>query len=541
MGSEIPVVESANVWGLIGLKKGEKRKSHKALSNLRRGSKPIESLDEIRDGKVSRRVAFRAVKRQLTLWKGPVHKNRLADQLIFPLNDTTIKVVGSAEARKLLDDIQFVKDKKQPDTFQHKLYKNLYLDTHTNFNCDSTAQCERKIRSNLLETISARRKERFLHAMVAAKNKRRNKIKSKSFHKHQNRRLLKEYEKEMEQLRHDDPRAFADHLLKANLDRAKERASLRHRGGSKFAKMQKLRAKYDTDARVAVTEMYEKSAELTKRIHSDDSSESEYSDIDVSSESDSDSMETASFNQTSGDSGDENRSDSLFWWRKPPKSTEPIKTRSKKPLVGTILSTLAADTILDQFSEVRDHRACQSLQSESETGTLDPNSDAFFKTLAETCSSDPSLPGQFAKEKEQIVDEETPKDIDVFVPGWNSWTGPGLDAKDEQRRKEKLVTAPKIKREDSEKPHLLIRRRLNGEFKQHLVKTIPFPYNTPEQFEAFISQPISREWLTETAHRERNRPKITVQSGRIIRPLSRTAALLRDKDVERLVKQRKES
>uniref|UniRef100_A0A183JQN5 Pyocin activator protein PrtN n=1 Tax=Schistosoma curassoni TaxID=6186 RepID=A0A183JQN5_9TREM len=70
---------------------------------------------------------------------------------------------------------------------------------------------------------------------------------------------------------------------------------------------------------------------------------------------------------------------------------------------------------------------------------------------------------------------------------------------------------------------------------------IPFPYNTPEQFEAFISQPICREWTTELTHRELTRPKVTVQSGRIIRPISKSAALLRDKDIERFVKQNKNS
>lgn len=536
MGSQVPVIESANVWGLIGLKKGEKRKPRRALSNLRRCSKPIESVDDIRDGMLARRVAFRAVKRQLNLWKGPVHKNRLADQLIFPLNETTVKMAGS-ESPKLPDDVRLAKDKKQPNTFQQMLYNNLYLNPRSSSSqCDPVVKCEGKIRSKLLETISVRRKERFLRAIVAAKNKRRNKIKSKKFHKHKNGRALKQYEKEVERLRQDDPRAFADHLLKAQLDRAKERASLRHHSGSKFAKMQKLRANYDNEARAAVAEMYQKSTDLTRRIHSDDSSGSDGSDVDVTSESDSSSSENDSFNENSGSSGDEHRSNFLSWWRKPSKYTEPTKTQSNKA-ERTILSTLAADNILSQCCEARDRCADRPLSTEQEADIPDSDSDGFFRTLAETCSSDPSLRSQFVKEKDEVVNEETPKDIDVFLPGWNSWTGPGLEAKDEQLRKGKLVTAPKVEREDSGKPHLLVRRRLNTEFKQHLIKSIPFPYNTPEQFEAFIAQPISREWLTEAAHRELIRPKITIQSGRIIRPLSRSAALLRDKDVERLTKE----
>ncbi|TPP63629.1 U3 small nucleolar RNA-associated protein 14 [Fasciola gigantica] len=179
-------------------------------------------------------------------------------------------------------------------------------------------------------------------------------------------------------------------------------------------------------------------------------------------------------------------------------------------------------------------------QAEPEAETLDPTTEGFYRTLEETCATDPGLQDQFAKEKMEAIEEETPKDLDMFLPGWNAWTGPGLEEADEERRKKHIIPAPKVRRKDSGKSHVLIRRRVNNEFKEHLVKSIPFPYNTPEQFEAVIAQPISREWTTEGVHRELTRPKVTVQAGRIIRPISKSTALLRDKDVERLKKQKKD-
>ncbi|TGZ65773.1 hypothetical protein CRM22_005689 [Opisthorchis felineus] len=539
MESNIPAVESANVWGLVNLKKGQKRRQQKILTEIKKSAKLIEPINEVADERRARRIAFRSVKRELTLWKGPVHKNRLADQLIFPLNDTAVKIAGSEEAQKLRQCLLVAESKKRADTLQGKLYSSLYSDAPSvSFKEDAADQTSRVIRKKLLEQIAMRQKERFLTARAAAKNKRQNKIKSKNFHRHQKARSLKEYEKEMEKLRDTDPRKFAEHILEAEKKRAQERASLRHRGGSKFARLQKLRAKYDTEARDAVAEMYERSKELTKRTEPSDSSESEVSDIDCSSDSevDSDESEFNASSSTEDEAGD--TVSSKLWWRQVPENEKSKPINQHRP---TVLSTLAADAVLDQStrSTVTTSANPEVESADTEADVFDPDSDTFFRALEETCATDPSFQQQFQEEKEKAIDEETPKDIDTFLPGWNAWTGPGLEAQDEVRRKKRIIPAPKVKRQDTDLPHVLIRRRVNNEFRQHLVKSIPFPYNTPEQFESVVAQPISREWVTECTHREFTRPKVTVQAGRIIRPITKSASVLRDKDVERLTKRTK--
>lgn len=112
---------------------------------------------------------------------------------------------------------------------------------------DETAQ---EISKRLLEKIALRNKERFLLAQRASRNKRQNKIKSRNFHRHIKGRTMKEYEKEIEFLRQNDPREYANRIVKSELNRVRERASLRHRSGSKFAKLQKLRAKYDNEVSI---------------------------------------------------------------------------------------------------------------------------------------------------------------------------------------------------------------------------------------------------------------------------------------------------
>ena len=76
---------------------------------------------------------------------------------------------------------------------------------------------------------------------MIAKNRMGRKIKSKNFHRHMKRRDIKEYLKKEEQ----NPDGIQDKLAEFDKLRAKERISLKHKVGGKFAKINKLRAKYD--------------------------------------------------------------------------------------------------------------------------------------------------------------------------------------------------------------------------------------------------------------------------------------------------------
>lgn len=138
---------------------------------------------------------------------------------------------------------------------------------------------------------------------------------------------------------------------------------------------------------------------------------------------------------------------------------------------NTFLSTLAAENTLEHCAPNHSTSsvADKLRQDEPEGDILDLTSDGFFRTLEETCATDPGLEDQFAEEKMKAIEEETPKDLDTFLPGWNAWTGPGLEEADEERRKKHIIPAPKVRRMDSGKPHVLIRRRVNKEFKEHLV------------------------------------------------------------------------
>lgn len=165
-------------------------------------------------------------------------------------------------------------------------------------------------------------RQRLREVALLRKAKQQKKIKSKNYHRRAKRRNMKEFEKNIALLRQNNPKAFAERLLEADRMRAKERASLRHRMGGKFARMQKLRAKYDDEAREAVAAMHDQGRDLTKKIRGeyDSDEESVLSEVDISS-SESEPESDSEGSNFDGGGDDERREEEMppylaNWWAK---------------------------------------------------------------------------------------------------------------------------------------------------------------------------------------------------------------------------------
>jgi len=50
-------------------------------------------------------------------------------------------------------------------------------------------------------------------------------------------------------------------------------------------------------------------------------------------------------------------------------------------------------------------------------------------------AGDDDVVAEFAAEKQKVIERERPKDIDLRLPGWGEWSGPGI--KPSQRRKKR--------------------------------------------------------------------------------------------------------
>jgi U3 small nucleolar RNA-associated protein 14 len=129
-----------------------------------------------------------------------------------------------------------------------------------------------------VEEVAARRAElrnmRELMFRAEVKAKRVSKIKSKTY-----RRIKKkEREKLAKNLDGDEDLADEGVRLKMEVERARERATLRHKNTGKWAKAMKAKGELDVDERREMLEMLERGEQLRKRIRGDKESEDEDDD-----------------------------------------------------------------------------------------------------------------------------------------------------------------------------------------------------------------------------------------------------------------------
>ncbi|CAK8675140.1 unnamed protein product [Clavelina lepadiformis] len=200
--------------------------------------------------RLQRKVEYEKASTTVSHWDGTVQKNRKADHLSFPLNQKPLQI-------KTVDEFLFHKSKKLTpleEEIQALMNGNKCLERKDH---DLSVLEEEALTTLSLEEARARRaelqKHRALLSYHEAKNRRQNKIKSKKYHRMMRKRKMKE----------DSPKALDIKL--ADQQRAEERASLRHRAGSKWEKGRKLIAKHDEKTKFELDAQKQKHEELMVR------------------------------------------------------------------------------------------------------------------------------------------------------------------------------------------------------------------------------------------------------------------------------------
>jgi U3 small nucleolar RNA-associated protein 14 len=56
--------------------------------------------------------------------------------------------------------------------------------------------------------------------------------------------------------------------------------------------------------------------------------------------------------------------------------------------------------------------------------------------------------------------------------------------------------------------------------KKYSVERVPFPFQSREQYERSLQQPLGPEWNANNVHRRAIRPRIHTRAGHIIDPMS---------------------
>lgn len=235
-----------------------KRKLQKMQNKTKTLEKPLEKIHQER---VERSVAYGETAKDISKWDETIQKNRKAEQLVFPLNDYKPPAMSIKNMA-----IDFKPQTEMEKQISDVLHKNQHLLERRDK--ELTEAEEKALQTVDLEDAMERRKElqrmRALQSYYEVKRHRTNKIKSKKYHKI----LRKEQEKakskiDLEVLAKEDPELFKSEMEKAEHLRAKERASLKHRNTSKWAKNLITKGHKNKEDRESIREQLRISRELT--------------------------------------------------------------------------------------------------------------------------------------------------------------------------------------------------------------------------------------------------------------------------------------
>ena len=78
--------------------------------------------------------------------------------------------------------------------------------------------------------------------------------------------------------------------------------------------------------------------------------------------------------------------------------------------------------------------------------------------------------GDFLQEKQEIIEKGKPKPVDLTLPGWGDWGGPGLTVSKKKRKRFTKGTGPVPKRKDDGNANVIINEKCNNKFTQHQVR-----------------------------------------------------------------------
>lgn len=223
--------------------------------------------------RAQRVLAYEQTSKHLRRWDPIVQENRLAEQLVFPLEKPAIVMKSSQD---------FVSRFKPRTPLELEVAKLLHgSDSVLTDESTLTPAEEKVLMAMSLREATERRKElqkmRALLSYKEAKLRRQAKIKSKKYRRIMRKARIREENKIIEKLQEEGVDEADDQLKELEKSRAEERMSLRHRGTGKWAKQQAHFGKHDPGSKQALLDQLEKSRQLTQKpvVYSDSDSEVE--------------------------------------------------------------------------------------------------------------------------------------------------------------------------------------------------------------------------------------------------------------------------
>ncbi|XP_029386264.1 U3 small nucleolar RNA-associated protein 14 homolog A [Echeneis naucrates] len=255
-------VNLSDLIGTIDKNAAIPAKTKKQLKTLQQSNKTVECpLSKQESERIQRDVAYQKAASEVSQWKGVIKQNQRAEQLVFPLNQ---EPSGPKPFERVLTSW------KAQTPLEQEIFSLLSINKQPIHDPILTPTEEASLRAMSLEEAKVRhaelQKARALQSYYEAKARRERKIKSKKYHKVQNKHKRKEFLKQFDEMVKTNPAAALEELNKIELARMQERMSLKHQNSGKWAKSQVIMAKYDEGARKSMQQQLEVNKDLTQKL-----------------------------------------------------------------------------------------------------------------------------------------------------------------------------------------------------------------------------------------------------------------------------------
>ncbi|KAI5788864.1 small-subunit processome [Peziza echinospora] len=168
-----------------------------------------------------------------------------------------------------------------------------------------------------------------------------------------------------------------------------------------------------------------------------------------------------------------------------------------------------------------------------------PNTfDATQRTLVARAFAGDNVVSDFSAEKSLLAAAEDDVAIAAEkahkasqnMPGWGTWAGDGVSKSTRARKRNASTLAlasttnkPFKKRRDERLPNVIISEKRVKRNAKYQATSIPFPFETREQYERSLRLPLGKEWLTKKTVQEVTMPRVLVKKGTVVEPMLRVA------------------
>ena len=140
----------------------------------------------------------------------------------------------------------------------------------------------------------------------------------------------------------------------------------------------------------------------------------------------------------------------------------------------------------------------------------------------------------FTTEKATLSQSEAPRQSSTTsLPGWGTWTGPGLTRKDKRANRTAVAAAkqtssrnkisegiPADQRKDKSLDRVIISEKRQSKTAKYLAPALPHPFESKAQYEGSLRLPIGPEFTTKVTFQKMTKPRVVVKGG-IVRPMRR--------------------